>query len=852
MADLHLDELRRELEHYQPLEASLELELTKPLRSLEVGLPEAAVGFVGVNTERLLKRLWTRFGVPGDPSRKTISQLMSGVQTQITSPVALQAFRDIQTLRNRAAHDGHAVDDDDALHAIHKLLALLDWVRTTNTLLSTSGVRVGADVEERLTFLSGLFDVMEYRLAKRFDLSESTSYLLFERQRGLKIDYVELIVGNDEAELRRVIAATGGDLLLTDHPKRTRFLIVQIRPEPARQPTGDERLVVYDEFIADFIDFDALRSRLPAHDGTGDPLSGGVLTVDPRTGAFAMRPVPDVRDHVRDAVATSQANVFLTGEAASGKSTVLRDLLDPGWRDGPPFRILIDLADHEPGESLADTAARQIGPYMRCERAYVHELLLYIIRSGKALCLIDSLDERLAGADEGVVASFYFELCEFFSSVSLTIAASRLPPLVESPWLRQLLDKNALMSEQLRTDLRDNGVDHNELPAFSVLKIDSRPAPGVDDTLASLVRAAAGGEDGTARAAVRSILGLVADRMGADLEQVVRELGSRALAGDRSWRATELARLWGPGFLGRCPDRAAGVLRVDDAGRVHWFHRIVEEALAAAAFVELRGGTGRPCVRLPSEMVRRFVWLLGELPNADDGRLDDNWCVVGPVDELVVARAPSASHIALRPVLVGTYRRFLEEADDACVPEGAPMPRPLEPMWDRLPNGWYRDRGYDGHPAVGISWWGASAYARWVGGRLPSSLEWEVAARGSDGRLFPWGDQADVDVANCADHWAGRSLAGYEAWKRAVDDGALSGRATPPGAFPGSVSACGAWDMAGNVWEWTSTVTADGRAVMAGGSYDNPIRAMRASTRGVYQRSGRSNAVGFRVLWGPE
>ena len=51
-----------------------------------------------------------------------------------------------------------------------------------------------------------------------------------------------------------------------------------------------------------------------------------------------------------------------------------------------------------------------------------------------------------------------------------------------------------------------------------------------------------------------------------------------------------------------------------------------------------------------------------------------------------------------------------------------------------------RTAAYDNHPAVAVSWWNAYAFARYEGKRLPTSLEWEAAARGFDGRLFPWGD----------------------------------------------------------------------------------------------------------------
>ena len=156
--------------------------------------------------------------------------------------------------------------------------------------------------------------------------------------------------------------------------------------------------------------------------------------------------------------------------------------------------------------------------------------------------------------------------------------------------------------------------------------------------------------------------------------------------------------------------------------------------------------------------------------------------------------------------------------------------------------------GYENHPMVYVTWFGAEAYCDFYAWRLPTELEWEKAARGTDGRAYPWGNEIERNLANY-----------YDSRDPAETIFGKQGDTTPVGFYNGqsydgyqtgaAVSPYGLYDMAGNVWQWTAD--------------DYPYvhyRFMRGGSRGDYENFlrvwARNNAgpdhagpsVGFRCV----
>ena len=158
------------------------------------------------------------------------------------------------------------------------------------------------------------------------------------------------------------------------------------------------------------------------------------------------------------------------------------------------------------------------------------------------------------------------------------------------------------------------------------------------------------------------------------------------------------------------------------------------------------------------------------------------------------------------------------------------------------PRGWINGKYPDGKanfPVTGVTWYDAAEFAVWKGRRLPSEAEWEFAARGSDGRIYPWGNLWESSRANAAKTADGVREVGQ-----------------------GEESPFGLYDMAGNAWEWTSSSAKsfpNGREIpwsrlrlkiIRGGNWQSDERTTKTFFRGFYGAAGEKeyNGTGFRCV----
>ncbi len=287
--------------------------------------------------------------------------------------------------------------------------------------------------------------------------------------------------------------------------------------------------------------------------------------------------------------------------------------------------------------------------------------------------------------------------------------------------------------------------------------------------------------------------------------------------------------------------------------------------LAMGSYLCILRKEGHPDVRYPVHIARKRRWS-GRVRLRREAEIGEGFVYVpggpfvyGEGKEARMLELPDFA-IARYPVTFAEYAQFLDALDDSEAAERTPRTRGSDgPYLERGADGLFRalpvivegpawdwslarhGEGFlDRIPVIGVRWEDAQAYCRWkaeasgLPWRLPTEQELEKAARGVDGRRFPWGDLEDASLAKCA------------------TSREVNAQPEPVGAFPNAESVYGMGDAAGGVWDWTDSWFDEANSLRAlrGGSWNDHPAALRAAARNRNAPRSRSTLVGFRCARG--
>lgn len=200
-------------------------------------------------------------------------------------------------------------------------------------------------------------------------------------------------------------------------------------------------------------------------------------------------------------------------------------------------------------------------------------------------------------------------------------------------------------------------------------------------------------------------------------------------------------------------------------------------------------------------------------------------------------------YLSTYPVTNLQYKRFLNAISMENIKKHLHPSQPADKShfpdetysYKNTPSDYFTNKIFDNFPVVNIDWWDAYAYCSWVGGRLPTELEWEKASRGIDGRIFPWGNDFSIEKLCTEENGYLHSVA--------VD------------YYPDNVSPYGIIGMAGNTWEWcfdlfnNNELIKNESRVVKGGSFSRSENRARSAFRNSHPPEQRFPTRGFRVAF---
>ena len=589
-------------------------------------------------------------------------------------------------------------------------------------------------------------------------------------------------------------------------------------------------------------------------------------------------------------------NFIIAGSSGSGKSCLSREIFrNFVGNSGQKYAFYFDLGTVSPGTEFTEYVTGQLRNLLTVPTNCVFDVFYYLVKTGIALCIFDGLDEMFTKLEYDEVVEAFAEISQVFTYESTVIITTRPSFLASSRYIRELLNAEALISERISQSATCVGIDPMQLPAFSIVYLQPIDIQQTDSWLLQKIRTLTPNLVKTTPLALDLAYKLTIDEVVTSLDidenkfiesmlihhywlkqidntepllisRIYHYFAQSFRRSQRLFKLTALHAAFGESLFHNNvvaweTFRLQAMFTPITEESVKFLHRAYYEYCVAYSYISL------PMLDISyavNEQIRRFIiQISAKVENYgitcipfETSKLEvpAGRYLLGDYDRAQVRILKKTVTLDEKPVTVAEYKAFLKVINAGKV---ILEQHPLQPSDTsllinehnlKIPD-YLSNHNYDTYPIVCVSFWAAWAYARWQGKRLPTSTEWECAARGQDGRLFAWGDNFKIGMTNSADYWAGKLLINYEDWKNSFDlkKDLRPGNGLPSDKFSDNISPYGQKAMCGNVWEWTETAEFNSdRVVICGGSFDNVVRAVKASSKGIYRTGGESNAVGFR------
>jgi len=659
--------------------------------------------------------------------------------------------------------------------------------------------------------------------------------------------------GDVEALLAEVKAQDLGGGVLVTHTR-----VSPAARERAAETEGAVRAFTLDQFYRELINFESYVRALVA-DYEEDELCTYYVDLGCRSADGSVyKPMDEYVDAWLDDPARNHISIL--GDYGTGKTSFCRQYaakLGRRWLADPDrhrIPILISLRDYAKAMNLEQLVTDFLVNRYAIQAGY--DAFRRFNADGKLVLLFDGFDEVAQKVDYQTTVDNFEELARAVETRSKVVLTCRTPYFRTSREAEELLSRREQLPESW--ELSGSLIDLTDRPNFEIVHL----LPFDRDDIQAMLRAHFPAEWEGYWQQIESTYNL------AELAQrpVLLDMIARSLPDLQPGQVVNAARLYeaytdlwlardeekgrklitradkrlfmqelGLGMLrrqelsihySRLPERVRAHFRLEKADEIDYFehdirtcsflnrdpegnyrfvHKSFQEFFVAQWLAPKLLDGSAPEMHI-NEEIRGFVHvLLAEAkwppPPPEGMEVPEGmvWVPPGPFImggeygfDVQVARIEKGFFVARTPVTNAEYARFVAAT-------GYEPPR----HWKgKAPPDELRD-----HPVVYVSWHDAVAYAEWAGERLLTEQEWEKAARGMDGRIYPWGDEFDPTRCN-------------------TDESGI-GTTTPVGRYSSNGdSPCGCADMAGNVWEWTASEWESGsaRRVLRGGSW-TPVGA---------------------------